>query len=280
MPRSWWVIGALVIAASCKKTPAVSEQASSSTNPSSASETCGEMSCVDLGRAHERGTGRPRDYHAAAAAYRRGCDAGDAVACRLVADAIMLQRSQEPMAASDAAYERACNLGDIVACWEVSKHDHLSASLAATDAGQKQAADGAFAARSASLLPRLEEACRLGDVAACELVPCKECDCDGDRCEQAQHDRDLALCAKGAAKSCLSVAVAECNLDERCIAERARSPQAAVRAAFERMSTDCAAGDPDMCLALLRPPSYDELCAAHDRMACSAAERERGRATK
>jgi hypothetical protein len=273
MSRSCW-FGVLAVLASCKDAPVATQPVSNTaTRPTAASSPCGEMSCIDLGRAHELGTGRARDYHAAAAAYRRGCDAGDAVACRLLADAIMLFRSSEPMDASDVAYERACTLGDVAACWHVSEHTYLRDSVG-SDA-VKQAAKDAYDARTRSLLPRLIEACRRGDVAACEVEPCPECECYEKRCKAAKDARELALCLKGSSTSCVSVAVNVCGFDRACIAELPPSATADERAAFERMKQGCAAGDPDLCVALGRPIPYDELCAAHDDLACRAVERER-----
>lgn len=235
---------------------------------------------MDLGRAHELGTGRPRDYRAAAAAYRRGCDAGEAKACRLLGAAIGSRRSDEELEIAIAASRRACTLGDIVACWQRSESQYLDEALEAKSEAQKQVAEGAFAARRAQQLPLLRDACQHGDVAACELVPCEECDCHEPTCEAAKRKREMALCLKGAGLSCGSVMIDECSFDRSCLAELSRSADADMRALFEHVTRGCDAGDPDMCLALGRPISFAELCAAHDHLSCTLAEEERAKATR
>ncbi len=273
-------IVALVAVASCRGTPSSSGPASESTKSAPTSSPCGAMSCVDLGRAHELGTGRPRDYRAAAAAYRRGCDAGEAKACRLLGYEIASRRSDEELEIGVAASRRACTLGDIVACWQLSRSQYVDEALDATSEAQKQTAEAAFAARRAQQLPLLRDACQRGDVAACELVPCEECECHEPTCEEAKKKRERALCLVGSGLSCSSVLMDACSLDRTCLAELPRSADADMRALVEHVTRGCDAGDPDMCLGLGRPISYAELCAAHDHLSCKLAEEERAKAMR
>src|SRR5688572_11404609 len=74
------------------KSPDSSSTPTSKPSGSSDIEPCEARSCVELGRAYEHGTHRPRDYRKATAAYRHGCDTNDALACRLLADSYLLMR--------------------------------------------------------------------------------------------------------------------------------------------------------------------------------------------
>ena len=73
--------------------------------------------CAPLGEAYRDGTLVPKSPDYAATLFRRGCDAQEPMACRLMAEA--LQPTDAPQAT--ALLARACELGEPPACTALGK---------------------------------------------------------------------------------------------------------------------------------------------------------------
>jgi TPR repeat protein len=232
---------------------------------------CGDMRCVDLARAYELGAGRPRDYRAAAEAYRIGCELGDAIACRRLGFAMLNGVGVARNAPSGRPFDKACQLGDIVACSVTAGFAAMHCMGDVSGGTEQEMRElGARCRREAhvdSIAVKLNAACRAGSIDACEHAECEECRCDKSGCARAlQHDREL--CHKGSVATCASVVSLLCQQNyTTCVAEMQASPEN--RGVIADAIAACDAGDANVCAVIPgREIPLEQLCAAHDERAC------------
>jgi TPR repeat protein len=204
---------------------------------------CGERRCLDLARDRERGHGGPRDFTAALAAYRTGCDHDDALACRLAGLDLFSGVGAPPDGReAERLLTRGCELGDATSCAYLGLLDH---------AHDKD-------------LDRLGPACEGGDADACFmqwaveriLVP----DCD-DACFARERDFAIRACDGESLEGCGVVLDLGAEVSP---AELAR--------AHRIVSAACDDGDVDACADLPgRRIDPVELCHAGDYTSCEGA---------
>jgi TPR repeat protein len=250
-------------------------------NEAVAPRNCDDEPCVDVALRFQRGKGVARDFNAATAALRRGCEAGEAITCRRLAFSLGKQLgAANPRAELKDVLRRACALRDPAAC------------LLSEIPGREQ-----FVAA--------ERACKEGDVEVCELMFMFESlgklDC-GSSCEHKRAEKTLALCGRGSLTLCIGLVselyfpCMEAALTGAACEDAVKADiDAAQRSAIATVRAACDDGDAFACAALpgraiaagelCRAGAYAQCllftaddvgagehgCAAGDRRACDAA---------
>ncbi len=179
--------------------------------------------CTYLGRAYERGEGRPQSRPVAELLYRRACDAADGMGCMRLGDLLRSTEDANDLRIAAAFYARACGLRLIDGC---AAEVDARAELASTTFDPQ-----AFEAK-------LRADCQRGEDGACIRLAGWLLDRDRGPAEQ---DEGLALadglCRAGDAEACGKAAEHW---------GKVTTPDAAARRE-EYAELGCAAGDAGFC---------------------------------
>ncbi|HSF11670.1 MAG TPA: trypsin-like serine protease, partial [Erythrobacter sp.] len=181
--------------------------------------------CTYLGRAYERGEGRPENRPVAELLYRRACDAGDGMGCYRLGDLLRSTQRPDDLRIAATFYARACRLGALEGC--DAEADALAESASAEVDPQ------AFAAT-------VRDRCQRGEDGACIGLAAFLLDRSRSPAEQDEGTALLdRLCRAGEAEGCSKA------FDHW---DRLTTPDTAARRA-EYAELGCTAGEASLCSA-------------------------------